>query len=86
MGRTAKRNFQGWINKIQVTTLTGGTVLRQNISESAAEVVTKLVGFRESDYEFRNTGLERSEVLEKDLEWFRQQGPLQEKGLFKTNF
>ncbi|PUZ60042.1 hypothetical protein GQ55_4G091600 [Panicum hallii var. hallii] len=24
--------------------------------------------------EFRNTGLERSEALEKDLEWFRQQG------------
>ncbi|PHT75150.1 Heme oxygenase 1, chloroplastic [Capsicum annuum] len=26
------------------------------------------------DAEFRNTGLERSEVLAKDLEWFRQQG------------
>ncbi|KAM3216069.1 hypothetical protein P3L10_025509 [Capsicum annuum] len=26
------------------------------------------------DTEFRNTGLERSEVLAKDLEWFRQQG------------
>ncbi|KAL5652098.1 hypothetical protein ACJX0J_037556, partial [Zea mays] len=24
--------------------------------------------------EFRNTGLERSEALKKDLEWFRQQG------------
>ena len=27
-----------------------------------------------SDAEFRNTGLERSEALKKDLEWFRQQG------------
>lgn len=27
-----------------------------------------------ADAEFRNTGLERSEVLAKDLEWFRQQG------------
>jgi heme oxygenase (biliverdin-producing, ferredoxin) len=29
---------------------------------------------RVSDAEFRNTGLERSEALKKDLEWFRQQG------------
>lgn len=28
----------------------------------------------DSDAEFRNTGLERSESLAKDLEWFRQQG------------
>lgn len=27
-----------------------------------------------SDAEFRNTGLERSEALKNDLEWFRQQG------------
>jgi heme oxygenase len=27
-----------------------------------------------SDAEFRDTGLERSEPLRKDLEWFRQQG------------
>ena len=27
-----------------------------------------------SDAEFRNTGLERSESLAKDLEWFKEQG------------
>lgn len=27
-----------------------------------------------SDAEFRNTGLERSENLAKDLEWFKEQG------------
>lgn len=27
-----------------------------------------------SDAEFRNTGLERSEQLKKDLEWFKEQG------------
>eukprot|EP00267_Zea_mays_P053206 XP_020406319.1 heme oxygenase 1, chloroplastic-like [Zea mays] len=27
-----------------------------------------------TDAEFRNTGLERSEALKNDLEWFRQQG------------
>lgn len=27
-----------------------------------------------SDAEFRNTGLERSEALKKDLEWFKDQG------------
>lgn len=27
-----------------------------------------------ADAEFRNTGLERSECLAKDLEWFKQQG------------
>uniref|UniRef100_A0A804R8U0 PRONE domain-containing protein n=1 Tax=Zea mays TaxID=4577 RepID=A0A804R8U0_MAIZE len=30
--------------------------------------------FAATDAEFRNTGLERSEALKNDLEWFRQQG------------
>ncbi|XP_028118566.1 heme oxygenase 1, chloroplastic-like isoform X1 [Camellia sinensis] len=43
------------------------------VYDTLERIVQKAV-FPESDVEFRNTGLERSESLAKDLEWFEEQG------------